>query len=169
MDFNREALCANTSNFSDAGSSDGTFLRCRLLDHNMRCREKSDQVFIGAPKFQQQWKIFSFLYAFSTSDDFHETLSDLYSSNLYAWESRPMRALSSYATINTASFVSPKSPVTADVKSSAEDVEEVVIEFDATKKKVAAGALNPRNYRRDKIWLTTFQVDEVQSLLCAVS
>lgn len=52
-----------------------------------------------------------------------------------------------------------------DVKDSAEDVVEGSIDNDMRREKVAARSSDSQKYRGEEAWLSTFQVDDVQSPL----
>lgn len=58
--------------------------------------------------------------------------------------------------------------VTADVKSSAENGVRVSLDDNVTMKEVTARLSDLQTYRRKTVWLTIFQLDEVQNLLRAV-
>lgn len=68
-----------------------------------------------------------------------------------------------------ASFFGLHSSFVADDESSLEEIVEAPIADDVAGKKVAASPFDPQTYRRDKVWVTIFQVDDVQRPLRAVS
>lgn len=77
-----------------------------------------------------------------------------------------MRTVSVSARPKLASCVGPHSSVVADVESSPEVVVTVPIDNVVARKEVAVRAFGPQTYRCGKVWLTIFQVDEVQNPVC---
>lgn len=56
MNGNEEAVFMETVTLSDAAILGETSLRRRLHSHDLRCSEKSDYAFIGAPEILEQCK-----------------------------------------------------------------------------------------------------------------
>lgn len=96
------------------------------------------------------------------------TLRYLRTSCFFARYCLAMSAAVPSATGRPAVSVESHCSVVAEVKSSAEDVVEDLIDGDATEKKIALHPFVPQRYRHEELWLLIFQVDDDQNLLRAV-
>lgn len=76
-----------------------------------------------------------------------------------------VRAMKASASSKLASPASLLFTIVGDVKSSPWDVFRILIDDDVTGKEVASRPFDPQTYRREEVWRTIFQVEEVQNPL----
>lgn len=77
--------------------------------------------------------------------------------------------MSASANTREAPFAGPVLSVMVDIKSTPKDVVEGSIGDDVVEKNVSARFSDPKTYRREEVWLTFGQFDEVQNAFRAVS
>lgn len=101
-------------------------------------------------------------YLFNRRGEVPVTLGPFHTSGLYAWDSSAARAGSVPISTRPASSAGLHFSVLVYAESSYEDVVKARTDAKVGGKKVAARCLNRQTYRRGKVWLTLFQVSEVQ-------
>lgn len=126
-----------TATLSDAGTFSETPLRSRPHNHDLTWSEESSQVFIGAPKIQEQCKTCSTLYSFNTILQMPQTMGSFYTSTVYAQDSPAVRAVSASTSPEAAFSVGVHSSLVADVGRPADDVFDVPIDDNFPGKEVA--------------------------------
>lgn len=134
VEVSGETVTEDIASFRDDGISGENFLRRKLNNNVLPCKEKFDPVAIGAPKVRKQFKTLSYLHPFITSNDALERLDDSYTNCFYAWKSRVMRAVIPAASSKPPSSANSHTPVMAGVENSVQDVIQVPIDEDVTGK-----------------------------------
>lgn len=132
-----EPVLASAATFSHADTPVVISFRRRPHNHGLPCSEESDQVFIGAPKTQQQCKMVLYMYTISPGDRVPETLGDLYSGSFCAWNPRAMRAVCVWASSMPGLLVRPHCSVVADVESRGENTVQISIDKNMAGKEAA--------------------------------
>lgn len=116
----------------------------------------------------QELKSSSRPYSFCSSDDFGRYAERFYASDDYAWSSRAVRVASPSISPESAHLAGPQVSVVVNVKGSPKEIMQVSFDEDGIEMKVRVCFFDPQTSRREKHLLLIFQVDEVQSLLCAI-
>lgn len=161
-------MIPGTVTLSNADTLGNNSLREILHNHDFPCTEYLDRMAIHPPAIYQYLKTLLYRHYLIPADSVPETMADLLTSAFYAWDTCAVSALGCSHSPHPASSSSPHTSRVAAVESNAEDVVKVSIDGGTTGKKIAVSDFYRQSFTDEKVWLTIFQVDDVENLLRAI-